>query len=224
MPRKKAEVSEEASVEKTAVVNTKEESDSENWKEKYAELEKKFEKMSAMVSSLESNTADTSEKYASSAKYIRVVSLFDGTLNVGTEFNGGGKLFVFDKLGKSQKILDTDLRDIVRSNRSFAENGYFYICDKTFVEDVGLADNYNQIIGEQAFLSLCNGNRSEEALEIFKSATEQQKNNLIDVIVRKEADGELDKKFIAFFDEDGSLGISSKVKDTKNVVEAYSKK
>lgn len=224
MPRKKAEevIENNTEVETTKVQKT--ENSVDNFEKRYAELEQKFNELTATLSALTNNTATSTTKYASSAKYIRVVSLIDGTLNLSTEPNGNGRLFVFDKMGKSQKILDTDLRDIVRNCNRFAEEGDFYICDKEFVEDVGLGETYNTIIDETKFMKLCNGDRDEEALEMFKNASDKQKENIIDIIVRKGANGEISNKFITFFDDDGELGIKEKIKDTKGVIEAYSQK
>jgi hypothetical protein len=164
-------------------------------------------------------TAEVANDYGS--KYIKVVSLFDGVLNLNSGANGSGKLFTLNGVGKSWKILESELRDVVMNNRSFFEKGYCYIDDKNFVKEVDLDGVYDHILDAKGFLDIYNGDKSKVAIEMFNHASEEQKKNLIDIFVRKIIAGELPERVANDFDPDGSFGIKEKVKDSKGMLSAY---
>ena len=196
----------------------------EKLKKENEELKAQFEELKALISN-QKNTQTVSAVVQANdtvgSKYIKVVSLYDGILNMYTGESCSGKLFTFTSVGQSTKVLNQELRDLVRVNLSFFQKGYCYICDTDFIEDVGLAESYENIIDPEVFTALANGSKSSEAVSIFESANETQKKNLVDIIIRKIANGELPQRFADTIDPDGDFNIKDKVKETKNIYEDY---
>lgn len=82
---------------------------------------------------------------------IRVQSLTKGELCL----NANGRTIIkFDKYGDIKPVLYSELMTIVNNNRSFAEDGSFFILDDCAIYYLGLGDFYNKILSYDKIASL----------------------------------------------------------------------
>jgi len=131
------------------------------------------------------------EEFTNIYKYIPVISLFDGMLNLSTGQGGAmgsGKIYTFTKFGESRNIIYNDLREIVSANFNFANQGYFYIADARVVDECGLTQVYENLLSKEKIEHLLDESR-EHIAEIFESVPETQKKSVVDYIVKNMAEG-----------------------------------
>lgn len=158
------------------------------------QLMEKVESLSKMVLENQNNSDDkkVSVQVDNQADYtepnpnkqIRIVSMCYGTLNLSTEPFGRGKLVTFNKYGESKTVLYSTLIDIVNNNRSFAEEGKFYILDKDVVYYLGLSDYYNNIFNKDIIDNILNYSPSE-ITDFLNNMVESQKETLVRNIIDK---------------------------------------
>lgn len=100
----------------------------------------------------------------------KVVSLMQNQYNLSTLDNGQGKVFSFPKFGHVITMRTSDLEDVmsISKYREQAEKGYFYICDADVVEELGLTDDYKNIIDEDAMKHVLKLS-SDSAVDMFCS-------------------------------------------------------
>lgn len=80
-------------------------------------------------------------------KQIQIVSTTYGRLNLSTNRNrSAGRLLTFDKYGQVKSVMYRELVDIVNAERKFAEQGCFYILDKSAVFFTGLTQDYKKLM------------------------------------------------------------------------------
>ena len=86
---------------------------------------------------------DQSMRSPRSDELIKLQSLTKGELCLSV----GGKVVVdFEKYGDIKPILYSELVNVVNQNRTFAEQGNFYIMDNRAVYHLGLSSYYNNIV------------------------------------------------------------------------------
>jgi hypothetical protein len=119
-------------------------------------------------------------------KYITVISLFPGELNLSTLPGGKGKVFSFRSFGEKKRILYSNVVDIMESLPSFLEGGYYYIADKKVITKHGLDDIYKTLINKETIeLLFTNDITEEDATAIYKSANKNQQETIVNLFVRK---------------------------------------
>lgn len=135
--------------------------------------------MEALKSDKSTDTEDIQD-----SEEIVVISQFVGTLSLFTEGNGMGYEYKFDKFGDIQDIPYRDLKDIVRNNRTFAQNGLFYIANNKVVDRLRLKAYYKRLISNEDMINIFN-KKPNEIIEIYKLAPDEEKKTIIDLIIDK---------------------------------------
>lgn len=187
-----------------------------------SELEKErqkreIEQMKNQISNL-GNAVNVSVK----SKYIKVISLTYGVLNLSTQPHGRGKVFTLKKFGQTTSILDTDLRDIVDSNYTMAENLRFYICDSEMVEEKGLAEIYKNAIDFETIKKILDNGNVDDYYEVYQSASDIQKQTIVELIVEKGYKDELNPMMIAKFTQlTGLYDLNERIKEAKESAGVY---
>lgn len=157
--------------------------------------------------------------------YVEVMSLCPMPLNLSTQGNGRGKLFKFNKFGDKKSILYRDLADIIENHRSFVEGGVFYIMNPTVVRKNGLDYIYENILTKEKIQDiLVKGNR--EAISLFETATEKQKELIIEMILQKLSEDieSLDLNIVDKISKISKVDILAKVNYSKELLEVESEK
>ena len=136
-----------------------------------------------LVEALKSDKSTDTEDIQDSEEIV-VISQFVGTLSLFTEGNGMGYEYKFDKFGDIQDIPYRDLKDIVRNNRTFAQNGLFYIANNKVVDRLRLKAYYKRLISNEDMINIFN-KKPNEIIEIYKLAPDEEKKTIIDLIIDK---------------------------------------
>lgn len=122
-------------------------------------------------------------------KYIKVMSLNFGQLNLTTEPKGQGKLFSFNKFGDVWNIVYSDLANLIHNHQSFAEQGRFYIFNKQVVKNHGLVEHYNKLLTKEMIEKILDYNK-DDIVNLFKNATNAQQETIINLLIKKLTVGE----------------------------------
>lgn len=120
-------------------------------------------------------------------KSIRVMNLCYGalTLKDGT----GATRLPFDKYGEIKPILYSSLIDVVNANRSFADDGKFYVLDKNAVYHLGLNNDYKKIVDGTIIDNICNYSEVQ-ILDILKTIPESQREVIVKTLKDRIYNGE----------------------------------
>jgi hypothetical protein len=103
-------------------------------------------------------------------KYIQVMSLCPYLLNLSTVPGGKGKVYTFTSFGESKNILSKDLKEVIESNQSFAEELFFFVFDISFVDIYKLTQFYKKFFTGQnvhALLEELKENKSPISDDLF---------------------------------------------------------
>lgn len=142
-----------------------------------------------LVKALQSNNKQEDESGLNADTDITVISQCVGELTLSTEGLGRGTRYSFLNFGEVQDIPFGDLRDIVKNNKSFAQNGLFYIVNDEVVSKLRLKQYYNRMISNEDMNTLFDKD-ANTFIELYKLATDGQKEVIINMIVDKKLKGE----------------------------------
>jgi hypothetical protein len=155
------------------------------------------------------------DEYMNIYKSIPVMSLFDGQLNLSTQPHGQGKPYTFTKYGEVRNIVYNDLRDIIGAHFEFAKKGLFYVMDTKIVSENGLSDYYETILTKEQIDGLIDTDK-ENILNLFTSASNSQKEVIVDLIVGKMARGiEFDLNKVDVISTTANMDLKTMAKDLK---------
>ena len=117
---------------------------------------------------------------------IEVISQCVGLLNLvmGKVGNNDSDCYSFKEFGEIQAIPFGDLKEIVKFNKSFAQNGLFYINDKKAVKQLKLEKYYKQLVNYQDMESIFT-KEPTDFIETYKLASEGQQDVIVKLIIEK---------------------------------------
>lgn len=115
---------------------------------------------------------------------IDVVSLCPGILNLATGGNGHGEVYKFTSFGEVQPIPYSNLKDIVKNNKSFIKAGYFYIDDTEVLKALRLSKICESFIDKDVLLNLFKKS-SKVFIKVFSSMPSGQQENFAAMIINK---------------------------------------
>lgn len=133
--------------------------------------------MEALVSALKGNTSKSKENNL--PKRIKVINLLSNTLYLSTEEDGRGKIFTFENFGDMITINTNTLEDIlsVQKYREQAEQMYFYICSREFVDEQDLTEYYETGINKET-IEYITSLSEDKCVEMFCSLGETLKDSI----------------------------------------------
>jgi hypothetical protein len=122
-------------------------------------------------------------------KRIKIINLSDSKLIlVAGEYNQG-KPYIFNKFGEVRTIIYSDLAEILHYHYRFAEQGYFYICDKAAVSNNGLSEVYSKLLTKEMIDRILDY-ETKDMIDMFEMAGKTQQDNIVSLIIRRVNDGE----------------------------------
>lgn len=136
----------DAVVEDKTIVVDKEK---EELKRKNDELAEMLLKLQAQVTMLATSGMPQQKENSLVGKKIKCINLMHNPLNVSTEPLGRGKVFEFQKYGDTKLIKFDELSDIVASYPNTMEQGLLYIANPEAVEELGLSDEYVDVVPKE---------------------------------------------------------------------------
>ena len=155
-------------------------------------------------------------------KQIRIMSLCHGSLNLSEE-EGGRTKIKFSKYGEVKPVLYSALINIVNTNRSFAEEGKFYILDKAAVYHLGLNEDYKRIVTKDILDNICSYSEAD-INAIVSNMVQGQKDTLIANLCDKVYNGSIkDLNKVNFIEKICNVSILDKVKEMQRFSELAGK-
>jgi hypothetical protein len=150
-------------------------------------------------------------------KYITVINLCPGELNLSTLPGGRGKIFSFRSFGDKKRILYSNLVDVMEASPRFLEEGMFYIADKKVITKHGLDDIYSAILTKESIERMFSSDISEEdAATLYKSANKNQQDIIVNLFIRKLVGGtELNLNLVNVISRISKVDILAKVEESR---------
>lgn len=148
-------------------------------------LKLQLEQMQKMIEMLQ----NTSNVNNNEDKDILVESLCIGVLNLSVDGDGNGDIYTFNEFGEEQNIPMSDLKKIIKNNKNFTQEGYYYIKDSSFVKSEKLSKYYNSILNKDELLKLLKLNVNEFEQK-FINLSECQKRAVVNLLISKKAKDE----------------------------------
>ncbi len=185
------------------------------------QMQKQFDQMQKMLNNLANAQPQTQPQVQPqqnlSSKKIRVISLIPNMLVLTTEPDGGGRVFYFDKFGAEKRIKFDDLDNIVQTHYWIFEQGLAYICDKEAVAELGLQEEYENIIDKKGIVEIAKL-QSKEDVEMLCTMNETMQEKVIDMIAEDVAQGNT-RDMANLFEIQNRLGIDviGKAKELKEI-------
>ena len=119
---------------------------------------------------------------------VPVVSMCQGELNLATQGRGQGSIYTFTHLGQIMDIPFGDLKDIVKNNQRFANEGYFYIADEEVVKKLRKTSEYNKILPPEVIENIFK-NDANKIIDLYNMAPRGQKETIVEMIKNKRIQG-----------------------------------
>ena len=177
----------------------------------------KIEKEKAKIKeqSIVDDDYDEDEIEISPQKYIKVISLTPGQLNLSTLPGGKGKTVSFESFGQQKRILYSTLVDIMDTSPGFLERGNYYIADKRVIRKHGLDEIYDKLLTKEVIDNILSKSMSDEDTAIlYKSANKTQQATIIDLIVHKLMSGtDVDMNMVSNISKISGIDIMARIKD-----------
>ena len=189
-------------VKKTATTPIVEETATENVEEKSANTvtlsTEQFEALMNRLNDLESRVksqavtqsvpSDNDRFYNYLEVDVPVVSMCQGELNLATQGRGQGSIYTFTHFGQIMDIPFGDLKDIVKNNQRFANEGYFYIADESVVKKLRKTSEYNKILPPEVIENIFK-NDANKIIDLYNMAPRGQKETIVEMIKNKRIQG-----------------------------------
>jgi hypothetical protein len=164
------------------------------------DLIKKIEAMEQIIAQLRNEALQKNVKAKNTTKdddyniirpdrYIKVMSLNFGQLNLTTMPRGQGKVFTFNKFGDVRNIVYSDVSNIIHNHQKFAEEGRFYVFNKQVIENHGLIEFYEKFLTKEKIEQILDMQK-DEMINLFNSATKTQQDTIVQIIIKKIKQGE----------------------------------
>lgn len=117
---------------------------------------------------------------------IEVISQCVGLLNLvmGKIGNNDSDCYTFKEFGEVQSIPFGDLKEIVKFNKSFAQNGLFYVNDEKAIKQLRLEKYYKRLVNYQDMESIF-VKEPNDFIEIYKLASKGQQEVIVKLIIEK---------------------------------------
>ncbi len=182
----------------------------------------KLEVLLANKKKLQEDIEESDEIKIHADDRIRIMSLCPHYLTLTTETKGKGKQYNFAKFGEIHVILYADLLEIIRNNRHFVEDGYFYIMSQRCIIASGLEDIYERVLTKEKILEIIDCTSVDTSIELFKTANNNQRDLIVEMLINKTIEGEsIDLNFLdrisRIYDKDKSedVHIRQRIEDMK---------
>ena len=210
---------EEPKVEKDAIDLELEQQDnyqSELIKQLMAKIEEQNKAMAELQSKVNNQpTFVVQQDNGMSGKKIKCVNLMHGIVNVSTEPNGQGRLYMFEKYGDYNMIKYDDLSDIVASYPYTMEHGLIYICDRDAVEALGLTDEYEHLYTKEVMDKLVYL-REQADVDIFIGMEKNmQESTAVEIAKMMNANERMDYNYLREIKDKTGLDIEEIAKELK---------
>ena len=157
-----------------AVNNETVSAENEALKKQMAEMQAQMETMMKIIGN---QTAPSEKK--TPKKNIKFVNLSNGGVSLR-----GTRMHSMEKQFEVRSFSETEARSIVANTPNLVREGFVYIMDSDFVEENDLSDVYENLLNDKQIEELLTKD-SAYVVDIYKNASEGQKEIIVDMIINK---------------------------------------
>ena len=157
-----------------AVNNETVSAENEALKKQMAEMQAQMETMMKIIGN---QTAPAEKK--TPKKNIKFVNLSNGGVSLR-----GTRMHSMEKQFEVRSFSETEARSIVANTPNLVREGFVYIMDSDFVEENDLSDVYENLLNDKQIEELLTKD-SAYVVDIYKNASEGQKEIIVDMIINK---------------------------------------
>lgn len=186
-------------------------------------LEERLVRLEGLILNENSSESEVESLEIRAEEYIKVVSLCPFRLNLSTDAGGKGKRYSFDAFGQEKMIPYGKLVEIMETNSSFLESGFFYIMDSRVIRLHGLDETYEKLLTQEKIEEVlaCKG----DAVALYDSANKRQKEMIVSMFISKVRDDEnsVDFNVISQISRLSKIDIAEKANEARLEIEEDSK-
>ena len=151
-------------------------------------------------------------------EYISVMNICPMALTLTSEPFGRGRKVDFQKFGDTRQVAYSDLVRMMDNHPNFLEKGYFYILDQRVIQKHGLIQIYEKILNKEKLDKIFS--MGDSSLELYKQASESQREFIDRVLIRKVRDGEqVDLNLISKIEKVYGSKIMEKANQAREMME-----
>lgn len=180
-----AETKKAKTTKNTTSTKTRESKEIESLKKQVAEA---MDLINQLTQAKEATVSTSKSAKIDGDDTIPVISQCAHRLSLSTEGYGRGIVYDFDELGEVQDVPFSDLKDIVRHNKTFVKRGLFYIMDDQAVKQLRLTSLYKKLLSSNDVIQLL-AKDDKTIIELYKLAPEEQKSTIIDMVIDEKTSG-----------------------------------
>lgn len=190
-------------------------------KQKIEQLERQLAEMKSMLESLSAKpkrqTRQPREKVEKKLEtlspntYVKVMSLVNNPLNLGTRPHGKGKMFRFENFGDIKSMFYSELLEVIENHPNFFQAGYFFILDNRVIEENNWHETYSKILSKEQMESVYNN--VDGAINLFKTSNAKQQSVIVEYFIDRIIMGKpVDRNLIAEISEISGVDILERAK------------
>jgi len=143
--------------------------------------------------------------------YVKVMSLVNNPLNLGTRPHGKGKMFRFENFGDIKSLFYSELLEVIENHPNFFQAGYFFILDNRVIEENNWHETYAKILSKEQMESIYSN--SDGAISLFKTSNAKQQSVIVDYFIDRIIMGKpVDRNLIADISEISGVDILERAK------------
>jgi len=191
-------------------------------KQKIAEMERQLSEMKSLLAELANKPKRQPREKIEKPKqpkldvlspntYVKVMSLVNNPLNLGTRPHGKGKIFRFENFGDIKSMFYSELLEVIENHPNFFQAGYFFILDNRVIEENNWHETYGKILSKEQMESVYNN--ADGAIALFKTSNAKQQNVICDYFIDRIIMGKpVDRNLIAEISEISGVDILERAK------------
>ena len=179
------------------------------------QMQEQMAQLQAQVEASKSNVVIAQPEKTLNGKKVKCINMMNNPLNVSTEPDGQGRVFSFDKYGDSRLIKFDDLADIVASYPNTIEKGLLLIANKEAVAELGLEDDYGDIITKDAMDELVYLRRASDVDLFICMSPELQKSTATKIAELLNANESMDFNYLRKIKDVTGFDIEEIAKELK---------
>lgn len=190
-------------------------------KQKIEQLERQLAEMKSMLESLSAKPkrqprqprekVEKKLETLSPNTYVKVMSLVNNPLNLGTRPHGKGKMFRFENFGDIKSMFYSELLEVIENHPNFFQAGYFFILDNRVIEENNWHETYSKILSKEQMESVYNN--VDGAINLFKTSNAKQQSVIVEYFIDRIIMGKpVDRNLIAEISEISGVDILERAK------------
>ena len=207
---------------KATILSDENEVEIENENSELEEMRKTLELLKMQLSMLQEKAGNSQvqgdkHEEIKPDRYVKLMSGINQILNLS---RGVGKEpLTFKSFGEIKRVTYAQLLEILDKKEDFYRKGYFFILDKEIVDHLGYADLV-ALTPEQINYVIDNTCATDNAMDLYRQATDAQKAIIVDFLIGLIRDGkEVNMNLVYAIERESKVEITKEAERAKEYME-----